>query len=118
MTTLRIEHRAPPDRMMRALAGFLIASLMLLWLASPVSARVLRMETTVALADHSEASIEAALRQALEIAVRSARANGLSSLWFAEARLLEDAIVVATIATDEEDEEENSPAPGARKLVI
>lgn len=98
---------------MRVLTWFAIVSLVALAVASPVSARVVRMETTVALADQSEPSIERALRRALDITVSRALAMGLSSIWLDEARVLSDAVILRMVATDEElDEEDDALSPG------
>jgi len=90
-------------------------SLVLLVLASPVSARVVRFETTVALENQSELAIKQALREAFETSVRGALAMGLSRVRVDGARVLPDAVVLAMVATDEDDaEEESAPDPQKR----
>jgi hypothetical protein len=62
------------------------------------------METTVALYDHSEPSIRQAVREAFETSVRGAIAMGFSRVWVDEARVLPAAVVLAMVATDEDDD--------------
>ncbi|PYM92058.1 MAG: hypothetical protein DME04_17120 [Candidatus Rokuibacteriota bacterium] len=83
---------------------WLATVLMLLTVASPAWARVVRMETTVALEDRSEPSVKQALREAFEISVRGALAMGLSRMRVDGARVLPDAVILAMVATDEDDD--------------
>ena len=83
---------------------WLATGLMLLAAASPARARVVRMETTVALGDRSEPSVKQALREAFEISVRGALAMGLSRMRVDGARVLPDAVILAMVATDEDDD--------------
>ncbi len=92
---------------MRALRWFVAVSLLALVTASPVAARVVRIETAVTLADRSEASVEQALRQALDTSVRGALAMGLVRMWVDDARVLSNAVVLAMVATDEELDDED-----------
>ncbi len=62
------------------------------------------METKVALEDQSEPSIRQALREAFQTAVRGAIAMGFSRVWVDGARVLPDAVVLAMVATDEDDD--------------
>jgi hypothetical protein len=87
---------------MRVFVWLAAASLILA--TSPVSARVVRMETTVALHDHSEPSIRQAVREAFDTSVRGAIAMGFSRVWVDEARVLPAAVVLAMVATDEDDD--------------
>ena len=89
---------------MRTLVWLTAASLTLCVVASPVSARVVRMETKVALEDQSEPSIRQAVREAFQTAVRGAIAMGFSRVWVDGARVLPDAVVLAMVATDEDDD--------------
>ncbi len=89
---------------MRTLVWLTAASLTLCVAVSPVSARVVRMETKVALEDQSEPSIRQALREAFQTAVRGAIAMGFSRVWVDGARVLPDAVVLAMVATDEDDD--------------
>ena len=88
---------------MRTLAG-LVTVLVLLACGSPAAARVVRMETRVALEDRSEPSVKQALREAFEISVRGALAMGLSRMRVDGARVLPDAVILAMVATDEDDD--------------
>jgi hypothetical protein len=89
---------------MRVLAWLTAAFLTLCVFASPVSARVVRMETKVALEDQSDSSVKQALREAFQTSVRGAIAMGFSRVWVDEARVLPDAVVLAMVATDEDDD--------------
>jgi len=93
---------------MRTLVWLTAASLTLCVAVSPVSARVVRMETKVALEDHSEPSIRQALREAFQTAVRGAIAMGFSRVWVDGARVLPDAVVLAMVATDEDDDADDA----------
>jgi hypothetical protein len=89
---------------MRVFAWLTAAALTLCVFASPVSARVVRMETKVALEDQSDSSIKQALREAFQTSVRGAIAMGFSRVWVDGARVLPDAVVLAMVATDEDDD--------------
>ncbi len=89
---------------MRTFVWLTAASLTLCVATSPVLARVVRMETKVALEDQSEPSIRQALREAFQTAVRGAIAMGFSRVWVDGARVLPDAVVLAMVATDEDDD--------------
>jgi len=89
---------------MRVFGWLTAASLTLCVFASPVSARVVRMETKVALEDQSDSSIKQALREAFQTSVRGAIAMGFSRVWVDGARVLPDAVVLAMVATDEDDD--------------
>jgi hypothetical protein len=93
---------------MRVLVWLAAASLILA--TSPVSAGVVRTETTVALYDHSEPSIRQAAREAFETSVRGAIAMGFSRVWVDEARVLPAAVVLAMVATDEDDDADETRA--------
>lgn len=87
---------------MRMLTWFAVVPLVAFAIASPVSARVVRMETTVALADVSDQAVERALRRALDTSVRGVLAMGLAWICVDEARVLSDAVILRTLGTDEE----------------
>ena len=89
---------------MRTFVWLTAASLTLCVATSPVLARVVRMETKVALEDQSEPSIRQALREAFQTAVRGAIAMGFSRVWVDGARVLPDAVVLGMVATDEDDD--------------
>ena len=92
---------------MRMLTWFAIVSLVTFAVAPPVSARVVRMESAVALADHSGPSVEQAFKQAFDTAVTGARAMGLPSMRVDDAFILADAVMLLVIASDESDDDED-----------
>lgn len=83
------------------------ASLLAAALVTPAWARTVRIETTVPLVDHSEATLNLAMQQAVETTVQGATAMGLSWIWVDGARLLSDSLVVRMIATDDEPDDED-----------
>lgn len=87
---------------MRILTWLAVVPLVAIAIASPVSARVVRMETTVDLADLSDQAVAVALRHALDTSVRAVVAMGLAWLCVDEARILSDSIILRTVGTDEE----------------
>jgi len=87
---------------MRTLASFVLALLIGLAAASPAFARVVVMQTSAALENHTEPAIERALREALDVALDGAVAMGLSWMRVDRARVLDDAVVVWVVASDEE----------------
>jgi len=89
---------------MRIVVWLVTVMLMLLAVGSPAWARVVRMETTVALGDRSEPSVKQALREAFEISVRGALAMGLKRMRVDGARVLPDAVILAMVASDDDDE--------------
>jgi hypothetical protein len=93
---------------MRMLVWLTAASLALCVAAAPVTGREVKMETRVALEDHSERSIKQALREAFEISVRGATAMGLPHVSVEGARVLPDAVVLALVATDEVDDADDT----------
>ena len=86
---------------MRKLIWIAIVSLLTLAASRPVAARVVRMESAVALVDHSGSSIEQAFRQAFDTAVAGARAMGLPTMRVGDARVLTNAVILLVVATDE-----------------
>jgi len=92
---------------MRALVSLAAASLVAIIAASPVAARTVRMETVVALEDRSEPSIKQALQEAFETSLRGAVAMGFSRMRVSGARVLPDSVVLATIATDEDEADDD-----------
>ena len=93
---------------MRMLVWLTAASLALSVAAAPVAGREVKMETRVALEDHSEGSIKQALREAFEISVRGAIAMGLPHVSVDGVRVLSDAVVLALVATDEVDDADDT----------
>jgi len=104
-------------RTLRQLFGVALA----LALATPACAwaRVVKIETSAPLSDHSDQGIEQAVKGALDTCVRGATAMGLSWIWLDRAVVLQDKVVVQMIATDEEVEDEGDVRvldPNARAL--
>ena len=92
---------------MRALAGLVAAILAAMALTvQPASARVLRIETAVSLTDRSDPAVKQALMEAFQTSMRGAVAMGLSTIRVDGIQLLHDSVVLATIATDEDDDDE------------
>jgi hypothetical protein len=75
---------------------------------SPAQATVVKMETAALLADLSEQSVDAALRQAVETCIRGAAAMGLSRFWLDHVDVISDHVVVRIFATDDIDDENKS----------
>jgi hypothetical protein len=67
---------------------------------APASARVVRMETSVNRTDRSDPTVKQALEEAFDTSMRGAVAMG-----FAQVR--QDTVVLATVATDEDDDDES-----------
>ncbi len=82
---------------MRTLASFVLALLIGLAAVSPAFARVVVMQTSAALENHTEPAIERA-----DVALDGAVAMGLSWMRVDRARVLDDAVVVWVVASDEE----------------
>lgn len=98
----------------RPLGVLAIALLLVLSVASSALARVAAIETTAPLQDYSEQSIEVAVAQAIQTAVRGAVAMGLPWVHLRRAWVIGDTVAVQILATDTEPEEEKSaePEPG------
>jgi hypothetical protein len=88
----------------RVLAG-LVAAVMAL-AVQPATARVVRMETAVSLTDRSDPAVKQAFMEAFETYMRGAVAMGLSTIRVDGIQLFHDSVVLATIATDEDDDDE------------
>lgn len=81
-------------------------------LATPALARVAAIETTAPLADQSEESIKAALKQAVLTAVRGAVAMGFQWVQVRQALVFADVVSVQILASDSEPQgEEETAAP-------
>ena len=92
---------------MRALAWLVVAVLVTTGLSvSPASARVVRIQTAVALVDRSDPAIKQALMKAFDTSLRGAVAMGLPHIRVDEIEVLQDSVVLAMIATDEDDDGE------------
>jgi hypothetical protein len=91
----------------RVLAGLVAAILAAMALTvQPTSARVVRIETAVSLTDRSDPAVKQALMEAFQTSMRGAVAMGLSTIRVDGIQLLHDSVVLATIATDEDDDDE------------
>jgi len=77
-------------------------------------ARIAVIETTAPLQDRSEQSIETALTEALETALRGATAMGLPWFQIRQALVLAGMVTVQIFATDTEPEGAEQLEPGAR----
>jgi hypothetical protein len=73
--------------------------------ASPAAARVVRMQTVVSLTDQSDPAIKQALREAFDTSVRGAVAMGFSSIRVDGVQVLPHVVILATVATDDGDED-------------
>jgi len=90
------------------LASFMLTLLIALATVSPASARVVLLQASAALENHSEPAIEHALREALDVVVSGALAMGLSSMRVDRARVLDDMVIISVVATDAEVDEPDS----------
>jgi len=73
---------------------------------SPAWARVLRMQTVVSLTDRSDPAVKQALREAFDTSLRGAVAMGFSRIRVDAIQVLQDTVVLATVATDGDDDDE------------
>ena len=83
---------------MSTLARAWIVGLMVLMVAAPAGAAIVSIETSAPVADSSDESIKAALREAVEASVESAMAMGIGGVWLDRAVLMEDRVVVRLLA--------------------
>jgi len=83
----------------------LTSMLMLLVLASPAWARVVSFRAAAPLGDHSDPSIDRAIKGAVDSCVREATAMGLSWIWLRDAAVVGDKILVQMVASDDASEE-------------
>ncbi len=86
---------------MRALGKVALVVSLLLSAASPCAAYTVRIESTAPLADHSEATVKAAIMQAILTAARGAMDNGFPWVALGEVRVLEKEVSIELFATDE-----------------
>jgi hypothetical protein len=89
---------------------------LILGVAWPADSSVARIETTAPLRSHAEESVQAALKEAVDAAVKGAVAMGLPWVHLNRAVVLADAVAVQILATDTapeaEPEAEMDEAPG------
>jgi len=88
---------------MKTMKGFaIVAFLATLTAPAIASAKVVTIETTAALSDLSDRTIEGALENAVDTCVRGAAAMGLTSIWLDRALVLTDKVVIKMTASDED----------------
>jgi hypothetical protein len=91
----------------RVLAGLMGVFAMATMVAvSPAWARVVRMQTVVNLTDRSDPGLKRAVREAFDTSMRGAVAMGFSRIRVDGIRVLGDTVVLATVAMDEDDDDE------------
>jgi hypothetical protein len=84
-----------------------ITLLLVLAISTPGWARMVKIETAAPLADRSDASVEVALKDAVDICVRGAGAMGLAWIRLQQVVLAGDQLVVRMLASDEDQEDED-----------
>ncbi len=96
---------------MRYWCRVLCVAAVVLGMASSALARVAVIETTARLSDHSDVAFRAAIKEAVETAVRGAVAMGLSHVALRDvSQLDEDTVAVQILVSDAEAAEEESGA--------
>ena len=107
---------------MRSL-GYLAAVLALtLFGTSPALAKMAMIETAAPIKDQSEDSVKAALKEAVDSAAKGAIAMGLPWVQIQDARVLEDAVAIQVLATDqapqqaEKKGQPGTPGPGMKLI--
>ena len=92
---------------MRRIAGFALLLMMVGFIAVPPAwARVVRMQTVVNLTDRSDPAVKQAVKEAFDISLRGAVAMGFAQIRVDGIQVLQDSVVLATVATDEDDDDE------------
>ena len=94
------------NRLMNSRTLFIVTLLLATTWVGPVWGHMVRIETTVLLADHSDETLWRATQRAIENAVQRAKTLGLPSYWIDDAWVLEDAVVLWMIATDDDPEDD------------
>jgi hypothetical protein len=100
--------------LMRRFRWLALALLLIVVPAAPSAATVATIVMTAPLEDHDEQSVTAALRAAVQAAVAGAAAMGLPWVQISQALVLDDAVAVQIVATDEDlepDTGEDAPDP-------
>ena len=90
----------------RTLAGLGAVMLVAMVVATPGWARVVRMQTVVNLADRSDPAVKRAVKEAFDTSLRGAVAIGFARIRVDGIQVLQDVVVLATVATDEDDDDE------------
>lgn len=100
---------------MKFIVRLAIALLLVLSVASPVLARMAVIETTAALQNSSQQSVNAAFQEAAQTAVRGAAAMGFAWIQLLQASMRGDMVAVRILATDTEPDaepdDEDAPEP-------
>lgn len=92
---------------MRRIAGFALLLMMVGFIAVPPAwARVVRMQTVVNLTDRSDPAVKQAVKEAFDMSLRGAVAMGFAQIRVDGIQVLQDSVVLATVATDEDDDDE------------
>ena len=82
-------------------AGLAAGLLMVTFVAVPPSwARVVRMQTVVSLTDRSDPAIKRAVKEAFDTSLRGAVAMGFGRIRVDGIEVLQNSVVLATVATD------------------
>jgi len=94
----------------KSLVRLAIVLLLVLALASPGLARIAVIETTASLQNSSQQSVDAALQEAAQTAVRGAAAMGFAWVQLLRASVRGDMVAVRILASDTEpDDDEDAP---------
>jgi hypothetical protein len=72
----------------------------------PAWARVVRMQTVVNFTDRSDPAVKQAVKEAFDMSLRGAVAMGFAQIRVDGIQILQDSVVLATVATDEDDVDE------------
>ena len=91
---------------MRALAGLMALMMATVVAVPPALARVVRMQTVVSLTDRSDPAVKQALMEAFDTSLRGAVAMGFARIRVDGIQVLQDVVVLATVASDEDDDDE------------
>jgi hypothetical protein len=99
----RLVHR---EGTVRTLTGLVAVLLMATVVAPSAWARVVRMQTVVNLTDHTDPGVKRAVKEAFDTSLRGALAMGFARIRVDGIQVLPDVVVLATVATDEDDDDE------------
>lgn len=99
---------AEQEGIVRGLAGLVAALVvaMVVLAVSPATARVVHMQSVVSLTDRSDPAVKQALMEAFDTCLRGAVAMGFSRIRVSAIQVLQDTVVLATVATDEDHDDE------------
>lgn len=92
---------------MRRFAGLAMVLMAVGLIAAPAAwARAVRMQTVVNLTDRSDPAVKQAVKEAFDISLRGAVAMGFAQIRVDGIQILQDSVVLATVAMDEDDDDE------------